>query len=72
MANDQESENANFIVGLMKTHRKSVFRLLDVSTIDFDGCSEMYVQEKIEAQIQALKLLRKQVAAVEKRQRKSL
>lgn len=66
-----ESIQASYIVGLMKSHRESVFALLNVKKVNFIGCSEDYVEEKIDAHIDALKMLKKQLRRVDKRQRKS-
>lgn len=67
---DCEKTNGSYIVGLMKSQRESVFYLLNVQEVDFVGASIGYVEEKIDAQIDALKMLKKQLRRVDKRQSK--
>ena len=68
MADSLEKTNGSYIVGLMKAQRDSVFYLLNVQEVDFLGASIGYVEEKIDAQIDALKMLKKQLRRVDKRQ----
>ena len=51
--------HGNEIVTFLKAARLEVLKVLDVDTIDFHGCSDLYVEEKIDFLISALKDLKK-------------
>ena len=61
-----------YIVGYLKTVTKEIHRITDDidEGVDFVGCSEMYVTEKIEATILALKYLRSTLKVIDNIQRK--
>lgn len=57
---------ANTIVSFAKEISKEAFNLM-VDDIDFLGCSELYVEEKIDSAIYALKELKRQCKSADKR-----
>ena len=66
--------NPNYVVSYLKTINKEIHKIADEMDegIDFTGCSEMYVTEKIDSLILALKYLRNTVKAIDNIQRKKL
>ena len=61
---EYKNSSGDFIVGLVKAQRDSIFTLLNVESVDFHNYSLMYVEEKIDVLIQSLKMLKKQLRAV--------
>lgn len=61
-----------YIIGYLKTVNKEIHKIADEMDegINFEGCSEMYVTEKIDSTIQALKYLRSTVKMIDNLQRK--
>ena len=62
-------KKANDIVFYAKTVRTDAHALMDDDTIDFLGCSQPYVEEKIDLAIFALKDLKSYLKSVDKRQK---
>ena len=56
------------IVSLVKEYKITIQHLLNCDDINFLGCSEDYVEEKINALINELQYLKKHLRSVEKQQ----
>jgi len=59
---------AGKIVSYVKKARNDIYDFTEEKHIDFLGCSEIYVVEKVDALIFALKDLKRHCKAVDKRQ----
>lgn len=60
-------EKANQIVSWAKEQRQECMNMF-FTQIDFLGCSELYVEEKLNALISEIKLLKEHLRMVEKQQ----